>query len=48
MGEKIHWSFTDPSQFDGTDEEKSEKVREVKAEIKEKIEEWLSTISIEK
>ncbi len=45
---KIHWSFTDPSKFDGSDEEKLSRVREVKIEIKEKIEEWLSSLSIEK
>lgn len=48
VGEKIHWSFTDPSQFEGSDEEKLEKVREIKTEIKEKIEEWVSSLSIEK
>lgn len=47
-GKKIHWSFTDPSQFGGSDEEKLGKVAEVKLEIKEKIEQWLPSLSIEK
>lgn len=46
VGEKIHWSFADPSQFEGSDEEKLEKVREVKVEIKEKVEEWLDSLEI--
>lgn len=38
---RIHWSFTDPSKFTGTPEEKLKKVREVKAEIKDKITSWV-------
>ncbi|HSP62396.1 MAG TPA: arsenate reductase ArsC [Pyrinomonadaceae bacterium] len=37
---RLHWSFPDPSTVTGTDEEKLEKVRAVRDEIREKIEEW--------
>ena len=38
---KLHWSFDDPSGFTGTWEEKLEKTRIVRDEIKQRIEEWL-------
>ncbi len=34
---RLAWSFTDPSQFAGTEEEKLERTRLVRDEIKEKI-----------
>ena len=40
-GMKIHWSFADPSRFEGSREEKIGKVREVYGQIKSKIEAWL-------
>lgn len=44
---RLHWSFPDPSKFTGTDEEKIDKIREVKEDIKEKIAEWVASISRE-
>ncbi len=41
--QRLHWGFKDPSQFQGTDQEKLVKVREVKAEIKQVINKWLLT-----
>lgn len=41
IGKKIGWSFTDPSQFEGTKEEKQEKVRMVRDAIRKKVEEWI-------
>jgi arsenate reductase (thioredoxin) len=35
-----HWSFPDPSSFQGSKEERLEKVREVRDLIKGKIEDW--------
>ncbi len=43
-GTKLHWGFTDPSQFTGTDQEKLQKVRAVKQEIKNKIVSWLNSV----
>jgi arsenate reductase len=37
---RLHWSFPDPSSFQGTPEEKLAKTREVRDIIKEKIETW--------
>ncbi len=39
--QRLHWSFTDPSKFQGTDKEKLTKVRAVKEEIKTALKEWL-------
>lgn len=39
--EQIHWSFPDPSGFTGTNEEKLAKTREVRDQIKAKIEIWI-------
>ena len=35
--QRLHWSFSDPSQFEGTEEEKLEQTRKVRDEIKKKI-----------
>ncbi|OGC06158.1 arsenate reductase [candidate division WOR-1 bacterium RIFOXYD2_FULL_36_8] len=37
---KMNWSFTDPSGFTGTDQEKLAKVRVVRDSIESKIKEW--------
>ncbi|MBN1494072.1 MAG: arsenate reductase ArsC [Candidatus Omnitrophica bacterium] len=41
MKEKLHWSFPDPSSFQGTDEEKLAFTRTVRDEIKHAIDAWL-------
>ncbi len=41
---RLHWSFPDPSAFEGTYQEKLEKTRNVRDEIRETIEKWLKTI----
>ncbi len=46
INERIHWSFTDPSKFEGSDDKKLEKVREIRDEIKNKIQKWISSLSI--
>jgi arsenate reductase (thioredoxin) len=43
-GERLHWSFADPSSFQGTWEERLEKTRQVRDEIQRWIIEWLSVI----
>jgi arsenate reductase (thioredoxin) len=37
---RLHWSFVDPSQVTGTDKEKLARVREIRDEVREKIENW--------
>jgi len=41
--ETIHWSFEDPSRFEGTYEEKLAQTRKVRDAIKEKIEQWVKS-----
>jgi arsenate reductase len=41
---QIHWSFTDPSSFTGTYEEKLTQTRAVRDAIKTKIKEWLRSV----
>lgn len=44
LSKRIDWSFKDPSTFQGEWEEKLEKTREVRDEIKERIRSWIPTI----
>lgn len=39
---QLHWSFSDPSQFQGTKEEKLQQVRVVRDEIRKKIEDFIA------
>ena len=39
--ERLHWGFPDPSKFNGTEEEILEKVKEIKEQIKSKIQEFI-------
>src|SRR5206468_2132300 len=41
---RLHWSFADPSQVSGRREEKLARVREIRDEIREKIEEWCAEV----
>lgn len=40
----IHWGFDDPSDFKGAHEEILARTRQVRDEIKKKIEEWVKTV----
>jgi len=42
--ERLHWGFPDPSTFTGSDEEKLDRIREIRDDIKEKISGWLSEL----
>ena len=41
---RLHWSFEDPSSFQGKHEEKLDKTREVRDAIKQKIEQWCEEV----
>ena len=41
---RLHWSFPDPSALVGSDAEKLTKVREIRDEIRSKVEEWCDEI----
>lgn len=43
-GERLHWGFSDPSGFTGSHEEKLEKTRKVRDEIKSEVKDWLKVI----
>ena len=40
MGERLSWPFADPASFEGTEEEKLNKFREVRDEIEQHIKDW--------
>jgi arsenate reductase len=42
--QRLHWSFPDPSQAAGSDEEKMQQVRAVRDQIRVQIEEWAEGI----
>lgn len=42
IDERVHWSFEDPARFEGTEEEKLAKFREVRDLIEEKIKLWVA------
>ena len=46
MGMRLHWPFEDPVTFDGSDEERLAKFREVRDQIDERICDWLASQSI--
>jgi arsenate reductase len=41
---RLHWSFPDPSAFQGTHDEKLARTREIRAQIKAKIHEWCAEV----
>lgn len=42
--ERLQWSFPDPAELQGTDEEKLEGTRRIRDAIRAQIEEWILTI----
>jgi arsenate reductase len=44
LSTRLHWSFPDPSAFQGAREEKLGQTREVRDAIKEKIEQWCAEV----
>jgi arsenate reductase (thioredoxin) len=41
---RLHWSFPDPSALTGSHDEKMKRVREIRDEIRKKIEEWCGEV----
>ena len=41
---RLHWSFPDPSAFQGLQEEKLARTREIRDTIKQKIEQWCAEV----
>jgi arsenate reductase (thioredoxin) len=42
--QRLHWSFPDPAALEGTEEEKLKKVRQIRDEIRWKIEQWCKEV----
>jgi arsenate reductase len=42
---RLHWSFDDPSTFQGSYREKLEKTRAVRDQLKARIEQWMNSIN---
>lgn len=38
---RVHWSFEDPAAFEGSDEEKLTKFRNIRDQIEQKVREWI-------
>lgn len=47
INKKMHWSFEDPAAVVGSEEEKLQKFREVRDQIDQKIQAWLTEQGIE-
>lgn len=45
-GQKLHWGFSDPSGFIGTNEEKLSKTKEVRDKIETVIKDWIKTLKL--
>lgn len=43
---RLHWGFLDPSAVTGTEEEKLDQVREIRDEIRQKIEQWCEEVCL--
>lgn len=42
QGKHTHWDFEDPAAFEGSDEEKLAKFREIRDQIDQRVQEWLA------
>ena len=43
-GDRLHWSFADPSSFDGTPQERLARTREVRDEIANRVDTWTASL----
>jgi arsenate reductase len=41
VNQRLHWSFVDPAAFEGTDEEKLARFRQVRDQIEARVKAWL-------
>ena len=42
VNQRLHWSFEDPAAFEGTEEEKLTKFRQIRDQIEARIQAWLA------
>jgi arsenate reductase len=43
MGQRLHWDLEDPSKFKGTEEESLHKFREIRDQIRLKVQSWIES-----
>jgi arsenate reductase len=43
VGERIYWAFEDPAAFEGIEEEKLKRFREIRDAIEQRIKDWIIT-----
>ena len=48
MGQRLRWNLEDPAKFEGTEEEKLNKFREIRDLVKQQVQEWLSSQNSER
>jgi len=46
MGQRLHWPFDDPAEFEGSDKEKLDVFRTIRDQIQAHIQQWLSEQNI--
>lgn len=46
VNHRLHWSFEDPAAFEGSEEEKLAKFRQVRVQIQEKVRAWLNEMGV--
>ncbi len=42
VGQRLHWSFADPSAFTGSDDERLAKFRQVRNQIEQQVKSWIA------
>ncbi len=42
VNQRLHWSFEDPAAFEGGEDEKIEKFREIRDQIEQKLKDWVA------
>jgi arsenate reductase len=45
MGRRLHWGFEDPAKFTGSEEEKLQKFREIRDQIRQTVQSWVDSQS---
>lgn len=46
QGERLHWSFPDPSSFSGTFEERLVRTRDVRDAIRSRVDAWVASLGV--
>jgi arsenate reductase len=46
MGQRLHWPFDDPAEFEGSDKERLDFFRTIRDQIQARIQQWLSEQNI--